>query len=61
MPDAVLIYAASSHDANLLYKTRFQAGDPIVYIEAGGKSMLVLNDLELGRGKSEARVDEILS
>ncbi|MCE9581166.1 MAG: Xaa-Pro peptidase family protein [Planctomycetes bacterium] len=61
MPDAVLIYAASSHDANLLYKTRFQAGDPIIYIEAGGKSMLVLNDLELGRGKSEARVDEILS
>ncbi|MEK7467921.1 MAG: Xaa-Pro peptidase family protein [Planctomycetota bacterium] len=61
MPEAVLIYAASSHDSNLLYKTRFQAGDPIVYIEAGGKSMLVLNDLELGRGKAEARVDAVLS
>ncbi|KAF0246197.1 MAG: Xaa-Pro [Planctomycetota bacterium] len=61
MSEAVLIYAASSHDSNLLYKTRFQAGDPIVYIEAGGKNMLVLNDLELGRGKSEAKVDEVVS
>jgi Xaa-Pro aminopeptidase len=61
MPDAVLIYAASSHDSNLLYKTSFKAGDPVVYIEAGGKNMLVLNDLELGRGKTEAKVDEILS
>lgn len=61
MAEAVLIYAASSHDSNLLYKTRFQAGDPIVYIEAGGKNLLVLNDLELGRGKAEARVDEIVS
>ncbi len=61
MPDAVLIYAASSHDKNLLYTSRFQAGDPVIYIEAGGKKLLVLNDLELGRGKTEARVDEVLS
>lgn len=61
MPDAVLIYAASSHDKNLLYRSRFQAGDPVIYIEAGGKKLLVLNDLELGRGKTEARVDEVLS
>lgn len=61
MPDAVLIYAASSHDKNLLWKTRFLAGDPVIYIEAGGRNMLVLNDLELGRGKTEAKVDEVLS
>ena len=61
MPEAVLIYASSSHDANLYYATHFLAGDPVIFIEAGGKKLLVLNDLELGRGRTEGRVDEVLS
>jgi Xaa-Pro aminopeptidase len=61
MVEALVMYAASSHDANLLYRTRFQVGDPVFYMEVGGRKLLLLNDLELGRGKTEARVDEVLS
>ncbi|NUN47699.1 MAG: aminopeptidase P family protein [Candidatus Brocadiae bacterium] len=61
MPEALLMYAASTQDANLLYRTRFQVGDPVFYMEIGGRTLLLLNDLELNRGATEARVDEVLS
>jgi Xaa-Pro aminopeptidase len=61
MKTANVIYAASETDANLFYATKFLVGDPVAYVEAGSKKMLVLNDLEIGRGRDEAKVDEILS
>ncbi|HVR86311.1 MAG TPA: Xaa-Pro peptidase family protein [Planctomycetota bacterium] len=61
MKKANLIYAASETDANLFYATNFLVGDPVAYVEAGKKKMLVLNDLEIGRGRDEADVDEVLS
>ena len=61
MKTANLIYAASETDANLFYATKFLVGDPVAYVEAGKKKMLVLNDLEIGRGRDEAEVDEVLS
>jgi Xaa-Pro aminopeptidase len=61
MKTANVIYAASETDANLFYATKFLVGDPVVYVEAGKKRILVLNDLEIGRGRDEAEVDEVLS
>lgn len=61
MKTANVIYAASESDANLFYATRFLVGDPVAYVEAGKKKLLVLNDLEIGRGRDEARVDKVLS
>ena len=61
MKTASVIYAASETDANLFYATKFLVGDPVAYVEAGRKKMLVLNDLEIGRGRDEAEVDEVLS
>lgn len=61
MKTANVIYAASETDANLFYATKFLVGDPVAYVEAGRKRTLVLNDLEIGRGRDEARVDEIVS
>ncbi len=61
MKEAIAIYAASDTDANLYYATGFLACDPVIFIQVGGKKILVLNDLEIGRGKEQARVDEILS
>jgi len=61
MKTANVIYAASETDANLFYATKFLVGDPVAYVEAGRKKMLVLNDLEIGRGRDEAEVDEVLS
>jgi Xaa-Pro aminopeptidase len=60
-PENAVLYASPEKDANVLYATKFFAPDPILYLERGGKSMLVLNDLELGRGKKEAAVDEVVS
>lgn len=61
MKTANVIYAASETDANLFYATKFLVGDPVAYVEAGRKKILLLNDLEIGRGRDEAEVDEILS
>ncbi len=61
MTHAVAMYAASETDANLFYATRFLVGDPVPYLQVGRRKVLVLSDLEIGRGRDEAEVDEILS
>ncbi|MGH7890331.1 MAG: M24 family metallopeptidase, partial [Thermodesulfobacteriota bacterium] len=59
--DTLLIIDSSENNADLYYKTKFFVPDPAVFIEHGGKKILVLSDLELDRGKSEAKVDSVLS
>ncbi len=59
--EAVLIVAASTIDSNLFYASSFLAGDPITYLQIGSKKMLLLPELELGRGREEASVDEVHS
>ena len=61
MKSALVMYAASETDANLFYATRFLVGDRVPFVQIGRRKMLVLADLELGRGRDEADVDEILS
>ncbi len=55
-----LIVADSERDANLLYATGFFAPDPFVYLEKAGRKLLLLSDLEIDRGRTQARVDEVL-
>jgi Xaa-Pro aminopeptidase len=57
---AKLIYAASPQSADMLYATGFQAPDPFLFFEHRGVKTIVLNDLEIDRGRGQARVDEIL-
>jgi Xaa-Pro aminopeptidase len=59
--DALLIIASSENSADLLYRTRFFAPDPIIFIEHKRKKLIILSDLELDRGREEANVDEVLS
>jgi Xaa-Pro aminopeptidase len=59
--NTLLIIASSENSADLLYRTRFFAPDPIIFIEHKGKKIIILSDLELDRGKEEASVDEVLS
>jgi Xaa-Pro aminopeptidase len=56
-----LIYAASPRSADMLYATGFHAPDPFVFLEARGRKTIVLNDLEIDRGRREAKVDEVLA
>ena len=59
--ETLLIIDSSENNADLYYKTRFFIPDPAIYIEHKGKRILILSDLELDRGKKEARADLVLS
>ncbi len=55
-----LIVAASEHDPDMLYATGMFVPDPFIYLEQNGKRTIVLSDLEIDRGRREARADDIL-
>lgn len=56
-----LLVADSEHSADMLYATRFFAPDAFVFLEAGGCRSLLLSDLEIDRGRRDARVDEVIA
>ena len=56
-----VMIAAPDADADVLYRTRFWAPDPITYIEMDGKRVLIVSDLEAGRALETAKVDEVVS
>lgn len=58
---ASLIIAASEADSNLYYACRFLAPDPFVFLQVGGRKVLLMSDLEVDRARAQARVDEVLS
>ena len=55
MPTARLMCAASGHDADMLYATRFYADDPFVWWELNGRPHVALSPLEIDRAKPVAR------
>src|SRR3954463_10198221 len=55
-----LIVATSETDADLLYATRFWAPDPFIFLQKNGKRILVLSDLEIDRGRKQAKADEFV-
>jgi Xaa-Pro aminopeptidase len=59
MSSARLMCAASGHDADMLYATRFYADDPFVWWETRGKTHLALSPLEIDRARPVARVTQI--
>ncbi|ALA59644.1 M24 family metallopeptidase [Nitrospira moscoviensis] len=58
---ATLFIAASEHDSNLYYATKFIAPDPFIYMEIKGERLLVMSDLEMDRARTQASVDRVLS
>jgi Xaa-Pro aminopeptidase len=56
-----LIVAASEHDPDMLYATKFFVPDPFIFLEQEGKRTIVLSDLEIDRGRKQAKADEIVS
>jgi Xaa-Pro aminopeptidase len=56
-----LIVAASEHDPDMLYATKFFVPDPFIFLEQNGKRTIVLSDLEIDRGRKQAKADEIVS
>lgn len=61
MKRAKLIIASSESDSDMLYASGFHAPDPFVFVELEGRKTLLLNDLEVDRGRANAAVDEVLA
>ena len=57
---ALLIVAASETDPDMLYATKFFAPDPFIFLQKNGKRTLVLSDLEIDRGRKQAKADEFV-
>jgi Xaa-Pro aminopeptidase len=45
----------------MLYATGFSVPDPFLYLEQNGQKTILLSDLEIGRGRKQATVDEVVS
>lgn len=56
-----LIVAASEHDPDMLYATRFFVPDPFIFLQQNGKRTIVLSDLEIDRARKQAQADEFVS
>jgi Xaa-Pro aminopeptidase len=56
-----LIFASSEESADLLYATKFSVPDPVLFLQQNGKATVLLSDLEIDRGKKEAKVDEVIA
>ena len=56
-----LIFASSDLSADMLYATGFSVPDPFLYLEHNGQKTILLSDLEIGRGRKQAAVDEVVS
>ena len=52
---------SSENNADLYYRTKFFVPDPFIFMEHKGKKIVVLNDLEVDRGREQAKVDTVLS
>jgi Xaa-Pro aminopeptidase len=53
--------ADSEHDADMLYAVGMFVPDPFIYLRIDGRSYVVLNDLELDRGRRQARHCRVIS
>jgi len=53
---AKLLVAASVSSADMLYASGFLAPDAFVFLEANGQTEILLSDLEVDRGRREAKV-----
>ncbi len=58
--ETLLIINDSKKDSDLFYASHFLVGDPLIYIEHGGRKFLLASDLEYGRAEKEADVDEVV-
>jgi Xaa-Pro aminopeptidase len=54
-----LIFGSPETCADLLYATHFRAPDSFAYLEVDGKKHILLSDLEVDRGRIEAKVDAV--
>ena len=52
--ETLLIVADSEREANMLYATGLFVPDPFIYLNFGGRPLLVMSDLEIDRARAQA-------
>ncbi len=60
-PETLLMVADSECDANMLYATGLFVPDPFIYLNFGGRPLLVMSDLEIDRARAQAPHCRIVS
>jgi Xaa-Pro aminopeptidase len=58
---AILLYAASEGDSNMLYAAGFFVPDPFIFFQHKKLRYVVMSDLEIDRAKKQAKADRVLS
>ncbi len=61
MNEPLLIVADSERDANMLYAVGMFVPDPFIYLNAGGRPLIVMSDLEIDRARAQAPHCRVLS
>src|SRR6516164_5239276 len=56
-----LIFASSEQSADMFYATKFSVPDPFLFLQRNGNKTIMLSDLEIDRGRKEAKVNEVVS
>ena len=59
--DPILIIANSKNDADMLYATGIFVPDPFTLLQLRDRKIIMMNDLEIDRARSQAKVDEVVS
>lgn len=59
--DNLLIIADSERDADMLYAVGMFVPDPFIFLRLRGEKIVVLNDLEIDRGRKQASGCKVLS
>ncbi len=54
MSDTLLMVADSEREANMLYATGLFVPDPFIYLQTGGRPLIVMSDLEIDRARAQA-------
>jgi len=61
LKETLLIVADSERDANMLYAVGMFVPDPFIYLNIGGRALIVMNDLEIDRARRQAPHCRVLS
>jgi Xaa-Pro aminopeptidase len=59
--ETLLIVADSERDANMLYAVGMFVPDPFIYLNFGGRPLIVMSDLEIDRARAQAPHCRVLS
>ena len=59
--EAVLLIADSERDADMLYATGLFVPDPFTFLQAAGRTTIMMSDLEIDRARAQSKADEVVS